>query len=133
MRDTVHPVSVGFWENPNPGSDGTTTSNESAASPPNETGSVSGPISFRNSTIEPGHPRVSISGIALGLEDMTWMKWLSRLLNPFRTGGTSSRSPPRGLRRRSCTPHGTETDRDRLTGRTMLGGSGVPSPVYKGG
>src|SRR5580698_7575545 len=54
MRDTVHPVSVGFWENPNPGSDGTTTSNESAASPPNETGSVSGPISFRNSTIKPG-------------------------------------------------------------------------------
>jgi hypothetical protein len=40
MRDTVHPVSVGFWENPNPGSDGTTTSNESSASPPNETGSA---------------------------------------------------------------------------------------------
>src|SRR5580698_9388541 len=54
MRDTVHPVCMGFPENPNPGSDGTTTSNESAASPPNETGSVSGPISFRNSTIEPG-------------------------------------------------------------------------------
>src|SRR5580693_2341129 len=77
MRDTVHPVSVGFWENPNPGSDGTTTSNESAASPPNETGSVSGPISFRNSTIEPGHPCVSISGIALGFLDLTWMKWMS--------------------------------------------------------
>jgi len=24
MRDTVHPVSAGFWEKPNPGSDGTT-------------------------------------------------------------------------------------------------------------
>jgi hypothetical protein len=77
MRDTVHPVSVGFWEKPSPGSDGTTTSNESAASPPNETGSVSGPISFRNSTIEPGHPCVSISGIALGFSDLTWMKWMS--------------------------------------------------------
>ena len=77
MRGTVHPVSVGLPENPNPGSDGTTTSNESAASPPNETGSVSGPISFRNSTIEPGQPCVSISGIALGLLDLTWMKWMS--------------------------------------------------------
>jgi len=74
MRETFHPVSAGFWENPNPGSDGTTTSNESAASPRNETGSVSGPISYRNSTIEPGHPCVSISGIALGFLDLTWMK-----------------------------------------------------------
>ena len=77
MRDTVHPVSVGLPENPNPGGDGATTSNESAASPPNETGSVSGPISFRNSTIEPGHPCVSISGIAPGFLDLTWMKWMS--------------------------------------------------------
>ena len=77
MRDTVHPVSVGFRENPNPGSDGMTTSNESAASPPNDTGSVSGPISFRNSTIEPGHPCVRISGIASGFLDLTWMKWMS--------------------------------------------------------
>jgi len=77
MRDTVHPVCVGLPENPNPGSDGTTTSNESAASPPNETGSVSGPISFRKSTIELGHPCVSISGIAWGFLDLTWMKWMS--------------------------------------------------------
>lgn len=77
MRDTVHPVSVGFWENPNPGSDGMTTSNESAASPPNATGSVSGSINLRNSTIEPGHPCVSSSGIAWGFLDLTWMKWMS--------------------------------------------------------
>ena len=73
----VHTVCAGFCENPNPGSDGTTTWNESAASPPNETGSVSGPISLPNSTIEPGHPCVSISGIAPGLADLTWMKWMS--------------------------------------------------------
>lgn len=77
MRETFHPVCVGFWENPNPGSDGMTTSNESAASPPNDTGSVSGPISFSNSTIDPGQPCVSSNGIAWGSRDLTWMKWMS--------------------------------------------------------
>src|SRR6185437_14909481 len=92
MRVTVHPVSVGLPENPNPGSDGTTTSNESAASAPDETGSVSGPVSFRNSTTEPGHPCVSISGIALGFLDLTWMKWMSRDL-AFSTRTPCDQSP----------------------------------------
>src|SRR5215472_5166766 len=94
MRDTVHPVCVGFAENPNPGSDGTTTSNESAASAPNEAGSVSGPISFRNSTIEPGHPCVSISGIAPGLLDLTWMKWMSSRVTQTRGSGPAQVPSP---------------------------------------
>src|SRR5262249_23529297 len=59
---------------PESGSDGTTTSNESSMFPPNATGSVSGPMSFRNSTIEPGHPCVKMRGIAFGFFDLTWMK-----------------------------------------------------------
>jgi hypothetical protein len=57
---------VGFSENPNPGREGTTTSKESSTLPPNATGPVSGSISLRNSTIEPGHPCVKIRGIASG-------------------------------------------------------------------
>src|SRR6516162_3408251 len=99
MRDTVHPVYVGSRHLQNPGSDGTTTSNESAASPSNETGSVSEPISFRNSKIEPGHPCVSISGIALGFLDLTWMKWMSSPSIPVRNWG--KRLSPDSKRRQS--------------------------------
>jgi hypothetical protein len=77
IRVTDHPVSVGFCENPKPGSDGTTTSNESSTFPPNAAGSVSGPISFRNSAIEPGQPWVKMRGIAFGFLDLAWMKWIS--------------------------------------------------------
>ena len=77
MRSGPQPASVGFSENPNPGRDGTTTSKESSTSPPNATGSVSGPISLRNSTIGHGHPCVKIRGIASGFLDLTWMKWIS--------------------------------------------------------
>jgi hypothetical protein len=48
------PVVVGRAENPNPGSDGTTTSKASSASPPWAVGSLSGPSTFSISTIEPG-------------------------------------------------------------------------------
>ena len=65
---TVQPVSRGLMGEAESGQRrGITTSNESAASPPDATGSVSGPINFRNSTIEPGHPCVRIKGIALGI------------------------------------------------------------------
>jgi hypothetical protein len=32
---------------------------------------------FSSSTIEPGHPCVTMSGIALGCLERTWMKWMS--------------------------------------------------------
>jgi hypothetical protein len=35
---------------------------------------VSGPISFKKSTTELGHPWVRISGIASGFGDLAWMK-----------------------------------------------------------
>ena len=60
IRSTPQPVSVGFAENPYPGSDGATTWNASDASPPNAVGSVSGSITFglpefeRNVTLFPG-------------------------------------------------------------------------------
>ena len=77
MRVTSHPASVGLPENPNPGSDGMTTSKESAASPPNATGSVSGPINLRKSAIDVGHPCVRTRGSAPGFADLTWRKWMS--------------------------------------------------------
>jgi hypothetical protein len=33
---------------------------------------------FSCSTIEPGHPCVMMSGMALGCLERTWMKWMSR-------------------------------------------------------
>ena len=59
---TPHPVVPGLPEKPNPGSDGATTWNASAASPPNLVGSVNGSMILWNSTIEPGQPWVMISG-----------------------------------------------------------------------
>ena len=61
-------------ENPNPGSDGITTWKASPGSPPCAAGSVSGPTSSWNSTIDPGHPWISSSGVASASGDRTWMK-----------------------------------------------------------
>ena len=77
MRSTPQPVVVGLPEKPKPGSDGQTTWNASAASPPCAVGSVSGSITLWNSTIEPGQPWVMISGMASGCGERTWMKWMS--------------------------------------------------------
>src|SRR2546422_8660302 len=57
---------AGFDENPNPGIDGTTTSNASSADPPYFAGSLSEPIASRNSNTEPGHPCVRIKGRGFG-------------------------------------------------------------------
>ena len=69
---------AGLPENPNPGSDGATTWNASAASPPNAVGSVSGSMTLWNSTIDPGQPWVMISGMASGCGERTWTKCRSR-------------------------------------------------------
>src|SRR5712671_5006806 len=57
---------AGFDENPNPGIDGTTTSNASSADPPTLAGSVSGPMTSWNSSTDPGQPCVSTIGIGRG-------------------------------------------------------------------
>jgi hypothetical protein len=49
-----HPVSWTGVENPKPGSEGATTWKASLGSPPCERGSVSAPMTFTNSTIDPG-------------------------------------------------------------------------------
>ena len=54
-----------------------TTSNASAAVPPCAVGSVSGPMIFNCSMIDPGQPWVTITGKAFGCFDFTWMKWMS--------------------------------------------------------
>jgi hypothetical protein len=51
-------LSLGLEENPNPGTEGTTTSKASSGEPPKREGSVSGPIASRNSKTEPGQPWV---------------------------------------------------------------------------
>ena len=51
--------------------------NASAAVPPWAVGSVSGPITFWNSTIEPGQPWVSTSGVASSCGERTCWKWMS--------------------------------------------------------
>ena len=75
------PVDDGFSEYPNPGSDGTTTWNASAASPPCAIGSASGPTTFSISTTEPGQPCVMSSGSAPSCGDLTWMKWMSETID----------------------------------------------------
>ncbi len=70
-------MTVGFPENPWPGSEGITTSNASSAFPPKAVGSVSGPMIFSCSMIEPGQPCVTISGKAFWCFERTWMKWMS--------------------------------------------------------
>ncbi len=56
MRTGSQPVVVGLPENPYPGIDGITTWNASDALAPCAVGSVSGPMSFSCSTIDPGQP-----------------------------------------------------------------------------
>jgi len=62
-------------ENPKPGNEGITRWKASAGSPPCERGSVSGPITSRNSTTEPGQPWLRISGKAPGSGERTCKKW----------------------------------------------------------
>ena len=66
IRRGPHPRSVVGPEKAYPGIDGHTTWKASAGSPPCRRGSDSGPIMSRNSTIEPGHPWVTMSGNASG-------------------------------------------------------------------
>ena len=75
IRPLFQPASRVGPEKPKPGSEGTTTSKASSALPPWATGSVSGPITSRNSTIEPGQPWMRSSGVAFFSADLTWMKW----------------------------------------------------------
>ena len=70
------PASAVGPENPLPGIDGITRWNASAPAPPSALGSVSGPMTFRNSTIEPGQPWVMISGSAFGSVERTCRKWM---------------------------------------------------------
>jgi hypothetical protein len=56
--------------------DGITRWKASADSPPWERGSVSGPMTFRNSTTEPGQPWHMISGVASGSGERTCRKWM---------------------------------------------------------
>src|SRR6185369_11520639 len=74
---TPHPGVVGRPEKPKPGSEGATTWNASAASPPKAVGFVSGSKTLWNSTIEPGHPCERISGSAPSCGDRTCTKWMS--------------------------------------------------------
>ena len=64
MRIGSQPVSLGLPEKPWPGSDGITTWNASAASPPCAVGLVSGSMILSCSMIEPGQPWVTMSGSA---------------------------------------------------------------------
>ena len=72
----VDPHTVRFvTEKPWPGTEGATTWKASAGSPPCALGSVSGPMTSRNSATEPGQPWVRISGSASGCGDRTCRKW----------------------------------------------------------
>ena len=57
--------------------DGSTRWNASSAAPPCAVGSVSGPMTFNCSMIEPGQPWVMMIGSGLGCFDFTWMKCMS--------------------------------------------------------
>ena len=75
MWSTFQPVVVGLSENPNPGSDGATTWNAGSDA---SSGSTSASRTSRNSTTEPGHPWVTISGCASLRGDRTCRKWMPR-------------------------------------------------------
>ena len=72
MAPGCMPVRRSGEEKPKPGSDGTTTSNASAGSPPYAAGSASGPMTLRKSQNVHGHPCVRISGIGAGPVPRTW-------------------------------------------------------------
>src|ERR1700730_18465760 len=78
IRVTPQPVERGLSAKPKPGSEGTTTGNESATLPPYALGFVSGPITSKNSMTDPGHPCVKISGTALEFGDFTCKKCIPR-------------------------------------------------------
>jgi hypothetical protein len=73
MWGMSQPVTVDLPENPYPGSDGTTISNASDALAPWAVGLVSGSMIFSCSMIEPGHPSVTMSGIAFSCCERMWM------------------------------------------------------------
>ncbi len=73
-----HPGRVGLSLKPYPGNDGQTMWKASAASPPWAMGSVSGPMTLRNSMIEPGQPCVMMSGRASACWERTCRKWMLR-------------------------------------------------------
>jgi hypothetical protein len=77
IRAGSHPVDVGLAEKPWPGSDGITRWKASSALAPCAVGLVSGSMIFSCSTIEPGHPWVTISGSAFSCCERAWMKWMS--------------------------------------------------------
>ncbi len=62
-------------ENPNPGNDGTMTSNASAGSPPCAPGSASGSTTFDQCQKVHGQPRVRIRGVGSGPTPALRMKW----------------------------------------------------------
>lgn len=64
MRSTPQPVRPGLSLKPYPGSDGQTTWKASKGSAPYASGSLSGPMTSRSSTIDPGHPWVGTRGTA---------------------------------------------------------------------
>jgi hypothetical protein len=70
------PVSRGPSENANPGIEGATTWKAPAGSAPWARGSVSGPMMFMNSTIDPGQLWVRSNGSASGSGDRTCRKWI---------------------------------------------------------
>jgi hypothetical protein len=77
MRSGPQPTLVGLAEKPYPGMDGITMWKASEALPPWAVGLVSGSMIFSCSTIEPGQPWVTISGMASSCLERTWMKWMS--------------------------------------------------------
>ena len=89
IRSIPQPTRVGLSLKPNPGTDGQTTWKASAASPPCAVGSVSGPRTFRNSTIEPGQPWVMTSGRASSCGDRTWRRWIASPSITGRSCGTA--------------------------------------------
>ena len=71
MRMGSQPVSVGFPENPWPGSEGITRWNASPALAPCSVGLVSGSMILSCSIVEPGQPCVTISGSASSCSERT--------------------------------------------------------------
>src|SRR5580693_1723958 len=105
MRGMVHPASCGLVENPKPGSTGITRWNAWLAFAPWAAGSVSGPMTLRNSSTDPGHPWVMTRGVAFASGDRTWRKSMSRpsivvRCNPH--AGTSARGAGSALGQGHC-------------------------------
>ena len=101
VRPTPQPGWVVGPDQPKPGSDGAMTWKASAGSPPWAAGSVSGPITFRNSTTEPGQPWLMSSGRASAWGDrwwMAWMRWPSMVVTtwsrPFSRASAARQSKP---------------------------------------